>query len=90
MKNLRGVCAAGWGEPCSALRNASVSEHEPRQRTGERSILSPTRSGLFLERLIYRYLSRSKKSRYLELALVALAEIPEADAEGEFPLDWTQ
>ena len=90
MKNLRGVCAAGWGEPCSALRNASVSEHEPRQRTGERSILSPTRSGLFLERLIYRYLSRSKKSRYLELALVALAEIPEADAEGVFPLDWTQ
>jgi hypothetical protein len=27
---------------------------------------------------------------YLELALVALAEIPEADAEGVFPLDWTQ
>src|SRR3989338_6046688 len=23
MKNLRGVCAAVWGEPCSALRNAS-------------------------------------------------------------------
>ena len=42
------------------------------------------------QRLISWYLSRSKKSRYLELALVALAEIPEADAEGEFPLDWTQ
>lgn len=27
---------------------------------------------------------------YLELALVALAEIPEADAEGVFSLDWTQ
>jgi hypothetical protein len=27
---------------------------------------------------------------YLELALVALAEIPEADAEGVFPLVWTQ
>jgi hypothetical protein len=27
---------------------------------------------------------------YLELALVALAEIPEADAEGVFPLDPTQ
>jgi len=27
---------------------------------------------------------------YLELALVALAEIPEANAEGVFPLDWTQ
>ncbi|MEI8175086.1 MAG: hypothetical protein WCG28_04005 [bacterium] len=26
---------------------------------------------------------------YLELALVALAEIPEADAEGVFSLDWT-
>ena len=35
-------------------------------------------------------MSRSKKSRYLELALVALAEIPEADAEGVFPLDMTQ
>ena len=35
-------------------------------------------------------MSRSKKSRYLELALVALAEIPEADAEGVFPLDQTQ
>ena len=23
MKNLRGVCAAGWGEPCPALRDAS-------------------------------------------------------------------
>ena len=27
---------------------------------------------------------------YLELALVALAEIPEADAEGVFPLERTQ
>ena len=27
---------------------------------------------------------------YLKLALVALAEIPEADASGVFPLDWTQ
>ncbi len=24
IKNLRGVCAAGWGEPCSALRNATA------------------------------------------------------------------
>ena len=23
MKKLRGVCAAGWGEPCPALRDAS-------------------------------------------------------------------
>ena len=23
MKNLRGVCAAGWGEPCPALRDAT-------------------------------------------------------------------
>jgi hypothetical protein len=43
-----------------------------------------------LERLISWYLSRSQKFRCLELALVALAEIPEADAEGVFPLDWTQ
>jgi len=35
-------------------------------------------------------LSRLKKSRYLELALVALAEIPEADASGVFPLGLTQ
>ena len=36
------------------------------------------------------HLSLSQRSRYLERALVALAEIPEADAEGVFPLDWTQ
>ena len=36
------------------------------------------------ERLISWYLSRS---HILELALVALAEIPEADAEGVFSLD---
>ncbi len=39
------------------------------------------------ERLIYPVF---EPFPYLELALVALAEIPEADAEGVFPLDWTQ
>src|SRR3989338_11566726 len=24
LKKLRGVCAAGWGEPCPALRDATV------------------------------------------------------------------
>ena len=39
------------------------------------------------ERLIYPVF---EPFPYLELALVALAEIPEADAEGVFPLDLPQ
>ena len=62
MKNLRGVCAAGWGEPCPASAGCDRREHEPRQRTGERRILSPTSCGFLLERLISWYLSCSAKS----------------------------
>jgi len=84
MKNQRGVCAVGWGEPCSALRNATVGSTNRDNALGRGESSPQLAAGFFLKRLIYRYLSRSKKTRYLELALVALAEIPEADAEGGF------
>ena len=84
MKKLRGVCAAGWGEPCPALRDATERSTNRGNALGRGASSPQLEAGFFLERLIYWYLSRSKKSRYLELALVALAEIPEADAEGGF------
>jgi hypothetical protein len=83
MKNLRGVCAAGWGEPCSALRNATAGS------TNRGNALGRGESSPQLEMGTAHFLV-FEPFPYLELALVALAEIPEADAEGVFPLDWTQ
>jgi len=87
MKNLRGVCAAGWGEPCPASAGCESASWR-RARTeathwGEENPL-PNKKW---ERLIYPVF---EPFPYLELALVALAEIPEADAEGVFPLGLTQ
>ncbi|OGI72730.1 hypothetical protein A2W56_02830 [Candidatus Nomurabacteria bacterium RIFCSPHIGHO2_02_41_18] len=83
MKNLRGVCAVGWGEPCSALRNA------PAGSTNRDNALGRGESSPQLEMGTAHFLV-FEPLPYLELALVALAEIPEADASGVFPLDWTQ
>ena len=52
-------------------------ESSPQPEMGTARLQMP----MFSHRLIYWYLSRS---HILELALVALAEIPEADAEGVF------
>ena len=83
MKKLRGVCAAGWGEPCPALRDASETS------TNRGNALGRGESSPQLEMGTAHFLV-FEPFPYLELALVALAEIPEADAEGVFPLDWTQ
>ena len=83
MKNLRGVCAVGRGEPCSALRNA------PAGSTNRDNALGRGESSPQLEMGTAHFLV-FEPLPYLELALVALAEIPEADASGVFPLDWTQ
>ncbi len=83
MKNLRGVCAAGWGEPCPALRDATE------RSTNRGNALGRGESSLQPEMGTAHFLV-FEPFPYLELALVALAEIPEADAEGGFPLDWTQ
>src|SRR3989344_6364845 len=83
LKNLRGVCAAGWGEPCSALRNATAGSTNRGNALG-RGASSPQSEMGTDHFLVF------EPFPYLELALVALAEIPEADAEGVFPLDLTQ
>ncbi len=83
MKNLRGVCAAGWGEPCPALRDATERSTNRGNALG-RGESSPQPEMGTAHFLVF------EPFPYLELALVALAEIPEADAEGVFPLDWTQ
>ena len=83
MKNLRGVCAAGWGEPCPALRDATAGSTNRGNALG-RGESSPQPEMGTAHLLVF------EPFPYLELALVALAEIPEADASGVFPLDWTQ
>ena len=83
MKNLRGVCAAGWGEPCPALRDATERSTNRGNALG-RGESSPQPEMGTAPALVF------EPFPYLELALVALAEIPEADAEGVFSLDLTQ
>ena len=61
LKNLRGVGAAGWGEPCPALRDASETSTNRGNALGRGASSPQLEAGFFLERLIYRYLSRSKK-----------------------------
>ena len=77
MKNLRGVCAAGWGEPCPALPDATAGS------TNRGNALGRGESSPQLE-MGTAHLLVFEPFPYLELALVALAEIPEADAEGVF------
>ena len=83
MKNQRGVCAAGWGEPCPALRDASETSTNRGNALG-RGESSPQPEMGTAHLLVF------EPFPYLELALVALAETPEADAEGVFSLDLTQ
>ena len=77
LKKLRGVCAAGWGEPCPALRDASETSTNRGNALG-RGESSPQPEMGTAHFLVF------EPFPYLELALVALAEIPEADAEGVF------
>ena len=77
LKKLRGVCAAGWGEPCPALRDASETSTNRGNALG-RGASSPQQEMGTAHFLVF------EPFPYLELALVALAEIPEADAEGVF------
>jgi len=77
MKNLRGVCAAGWGEPCPALPDATERSTNRGNALG-RGESSPQQAMGTAHLLVF------EPFPYLELALVALAEIPEADAEGVF------
>ena len=74
MKNLRGVCAAGWGEPRPALRDASEAS------TNRDNALGRGESSPQLEMGTAHFLV-FEPFPYLELALVALAEMSEADAE---------
>ena len=77
------ACAHGWGEPCSALRNA------PAGSTNRGNALGRGESSPQLEMGTAHFLV-FEPFPYLELALVALAEIPEGGCRGCIPLDLTQ
>src|SRR3989338_10818952 len=67
MKNLRGVCAAGWGEPCPALPDATE------RSTNRGNALGRGESSPQLE-MGTAYFLVFEPFPHLELALIALAE----------------